>query len=248
MATAAWRAATDIRAPDFDGTALERWLDIVGDPTPTIRQGLPMIPPPSWRDSAAGLTTLFALDRPQHCFHAAPHLWARFHEPQITGGFAHFLSSGTHRQQVARVVAFAAAAAVCAGRDAEAILAFDATSARCVAEENRTDILIELRRGAMRIGAVVEAKFGHRLTKGQLPKARKHAGDVCGFDLNRSMLLVVTPDVATLDRNILNANRKYGWRAASWWVLLEQIERFTAQAHDCDGYRRFRRTVWHRAY
>lgn len=246
IATSSWLPAAEMNASPFDATALLAWLDIVGDPTPMIRRGLPMIDPPAW--DADALAALFGFDNANHCFHVAPHQWARFHEPQITVGFAHFLNSGTTAMRLSRVVAFAKAAALCAGRDPAAIDAFCATSARCVAEENRTDILVELRHGGQRIGVSVEAKFGHRLTAGQLPKALKHARDVCGWAMDHAILLVVAPDPDVLQASVLRQNRRFGWHVASWWSLLTQLERVMAPDFDCHDYRRFRRTVWHRAY
>lgn len=237
----------DIPPPRFERDALLTCLRLNGNPAAAVRTGLPAIPPPVWQQGADALSNLFGLDRPNHCFAAAPHPWARFHEPQITGGFAHFINTRAPRQRLARAVAFVKAAAACAGKDVAAIDAFGPIAAYCVAEENRTDILIELRRGEDRLGAVLEAKFGHRLTQGQLPKALKHARDIRALSMDQSVLLVVAPDVTVLDGRVLRQNHRYGWRATSWWALLDQLERFTAPADDCCDYRRFRRTVWHRA-
>lgn len=182
-----WRAATRIAAPRFDAASLEDWFARV-DPTPLIRRGLPMIPPSAW--SREALSTLFGLDNPNHCFRVAPHSWTTFHERQITTGFVHFLNHGGRHQRLARAKAFAKAAAACAGKD----MAVDAaTAVRCLAEENCTDILVELVVDGELVGASIEAKLGHALTKGQLPKARRTIRDR-GGDPEQFSLLVVAPD------------------------------------------------------
>lgn len=237
-----WRPAASIAAACFDEASLLAWFDRV-DPTPLIRRGLPMISAPAW--DPEGLVALFGLDNPNHCFRVAPHRWATFHEPQITRGFAHFLDIGSRRQRLARAIAFVKAAAVCAGEDPSDVDRFAATSVRCVAEENRTDILIELRHGDQRIGASVEAKFGHRLTRGQLPKALSYAQDERRWTMERSVLIVVAPSDPSTTRMLRRNSR---WRGTSWWSLLRSIEDLTDAETDDEDYRRFRRTVWHRAY
>jgi hypothetical protein len=241
-AAADWRAATRIAAPRYDAAALTAWFARV-DPTPLIRRGLPMIPAPAWDRGA--LSTLFGLDNANHCFHVAPHTWAKFHEPQITGGFVHFLNAGDHKQRLARAIAFVKAAATCAGKCPVDIDKFSATSARCVSEENRTDILVELHRGEQRIGASVEAKFGHALTTGQLRKALLHARK-SGWAMDRSVLLVVAPRPPGTG-GLLGKNKS--WRGTSWLALMDELERsMRDMGCDDDEFRRFRRTVWHRAY
>lgn len=243
-----WHAASRLPLKRFDREALSAYLTIAGDPTPVIRGGLAAVPSPVWATCADGLASLFRSTQPSHCFHSQPHGWARFHEPQITAGFAHFLTLGDRRRRVARAKAFVAAAWACGGRDPTTITSRAVDGTRCVAEENRTDILVELRSGSTLIGASIEAKFGHHLTTGQLPKALRHARDACGWNLHEATLLIVAPDADALDGPILRRNRQFGWRATSWWSLLSHIESFTDPDHDCDDYRRFRRTVWRRAY
>lgn len=248
MSAADWQAAAAVPPPRFDEGALRSWFDRV-DPGPLIRAGLerrdvPPISRPVWGGEA--LSQLFGLDRPTHCFHTTPHVWASFHEPQITCGFAHFLNKGGGSQRLARAVTLLKAAMVCAGKDPAIVDAFGATSARCKAEESRTDILVELHHGDRRIGTSIEAKFGHRLTRGQLPKAMRHA-ESRGWTMADSALLVVAPGDAKGGKTILRNYRNAGWRTTDWATLILKIEAFTDAQHDCADYRRFRRTVWYRA-
>jgi hypothetical protein len=249
MSGADWRAIECIAPPRFDEGTLRSWFDRV-DPGLLIRSGLKRsdilpVNPPVWDREA--LSELFGLDRPTHCFHTTPHVWASFHEPQITCGFAHFLNEGGAAQRLARAVALLKAAMACAGKDPAIVDALGATSARCKAEENRTDILVELQHSDRRIGTSIEAKFRHRLTRGQLPKAKRHA-ESRGWTMEDSALLVVAPGDAKVGQTILRNYRNAGWRTTDWATLILKIEAFTDARHDCADYRRFRRTVWYRAH
>lgn len=243
-----WSDALRISPRNFDAELLEDYLDLIGDPVALIKRGIPMITPQAWAAGRHGIEQFFSLDRPSHCFSVSPHAWARFHEAQITAGFAHFLNEGAHNVRRSRAVALFQAAALSSNQELEGIDGFDDLSVRCVAEENRTDLLIELRSGSKLIGASIEAKFGHQLTKGQLPKAYSHARDVCRWAMEGSIFIVVAPDTNALNSAILRQNKRFGWRAASWWTLLSHLEQQTDPSHDCLDYRRFRRTVWQRAY
>lgn len=241
-----WKDVSLPAAPPFATGALMGYLAIVGGPAGSIHRGMPAIPPPAWSEGAAAASRLFRLDE-DHCFHTPPHVWSNFHEPQITRGFAHFLGMGPPSLRRGRALAFMRAAALCAGRTfGETDL--DGATFRCIAEENRTDVLLECRTNGGRFGVSLEAKFGHRLTRGQLPRAMAHARDGCGWNLDRSVFLVVAPDADALNGPVMHANRRNGWVPTSWWNLLDLLEREMRPAFDCMDYRRFRRTVWHRAY
>jgi len=239
-----WRSAATIVPPTFHARDLEAFLVVTGDPTSLVRRGLECIPSPAWGHGEGAISRFFGTGVATHCFHVAPHEWAWFHEPQITAGFVHFLNDGNRPRRLARALALFQSAAACAGKHVDVS---DVRDARCVAEENRTDILVELHNGLQPFGVSIEAKFGHALTRGQLPKALHHVKTL-GWNQEDSIMLVVAPHPTDLDAVILRQNRKHGWRASSWWALLARLEQFIDQQHDCDDYRRFRRTVWHRAY
>ena len=232
-----WRAVCDRPAPRFDAAALTVWLNIVGDPTEMIREKGAPFPAPRWCET--GLVRLFGLDAAHHCFHSPPHIWTRFHEPQITGGLAHFLNDGPPAQCRARGIAFVTAAAQIAGQP---VATFQrAHSAFAVAEENRTDLLVTLYGDGKPTGASIEAKFGHRLTRGQLTKAYKHI-DSLGWELDTAVMLVVAPDATIFPK------KEKKWRSTSWWSLLNAFETCLDPVYDDEDFRRFRRTIWSRAY
>jgi hypothetical protein len=239
-----WRPAANVPVRGYEDEALKTFSGRIGSGS-LIQPGAPVIAAPLWNRDR--LTRLFRSEIATHSFHVEPHRWTRFHEPQITTGFAYFLNRGDHPRRLARAVSLVKAASVCAGEDPADIDKFGATASFCVAEENRTDLLVELRRGSSRLGASIEAKFNHGLTKGQLAKALAYARDERGWTISASMLLVVAPDDLTADK-IMLANREDGWRSTTWWALLLSLEQMIGCEHDDDEYRRFRRTTWHRAY
>lgn len=200
-----------------------------------------MVGLPAWPQGARAMATVFKDLGESHCLHLAPHAWAEFHEPQITRGFVHFLKSGGAQQQLARAIAFVKAATLSAGGDHAAIDCFKPQSARCAAEEERVDILVELRRDSNRIGAAVEAKFGHHLTSEQLPNAWRHAIEQCHWDPERSAFLVIAPVATQVDGPVMRKHVER-WTAISWWGFLNHLERLTDADYDCQDYRRFRRT------
>lgn len=116
------------------------------------------------------------------------------------------------------------------------------------------DLLVEWQdsRGFDR-AAVVEAKFGHDVTKDQLRTYRGHLLRVerryrraeHNGGPEPELLFVVSTDRRKSDARALSKN-KY-WRWVSWRSLLLAYDRFLDPQHDDGDFRRFRRTLWDRA-
>lgn len=205
-----------------------------------------------WSEGLAAMRRAFGLEREGHCLTTEPHRWAWFHEPQITGGFVHFLTEGSRARRLGRAEAFVRAAFHLAGRSADFLdeqRIVDATAAAeyPVEEGGRIDILVELELddGSI-IGVVIEAKLGADLSPSQLTNYHKHASRRDGWQPDRTALLIVAPQPGKLSRDVLDRNLQ--WSAQSWWSFLQQIEHSQSLEHDCEDYRRFRRTVWEGAY
>jgi hypothetical protein len=191
-----------------------------------------------WNDYERALTSTFRLTA-THCFSVPPYSWAAFHEPQITKGIAHFLSIGTGLQRRLRIYAFLRALRVPGlPNDAESLKTVEA-----IAEQGRIDLkVLATTTGGVRIGAVIEAKLGHKITSGQLPKYKKLS--LAAAD--ELLLCVVAPGGTKSSRRALKKNES--WQFHTWRsVLLALEEHLPAQADD-DEFRRFRRTVWEHAY
>lgn len=206
---------------------------------------------------AESLLELFDIDGEKHCFTVRAHEWARFHEPQITGGLVHFLSQGDFEVQLGRCLAFYRACARCSGAEArdidadkvidwevieeEATVREHGESGRKRVERGRIDILVEfeLDSGA-KAGAAVEAKFDHTLTPGQLRKYSAHLEGERDWPLEDSPLLLVT-------RQPENLGTDKHWQSVTWWRFMVAFEREIGR-FDCDEFRRFRRTIWKASY
>lgn len=236
----------------FDMAALLRASRLFGGNERIISSPLNNLPPPSWQDGLGALRATFGLEREGHCFTTAPHDWAWFHEPQITGGFVHFLTEGPTARCTARAQAFVRAAFRCAGLatdsfEGRTVSHVVAEAELMVAARKRIDILVELTfDDGSCVGVVIEAKFGSDLSVGQLPSYRDHALAKDGWKNAQIVFLVVAPFAGQLDQKILSNNPD--WSPQNWWTFLQCIEDALPPQQDCDDYRRFRRTVWDRAY
>lgn len=213
------------------------------------------IAPPVFRSQP--LLQLFDVEGEGHCFSVSAHQWARFHEPQITGGMVHFLSEGSLAEQLGRCLAFYRACCACMSRVCPPISIDDVIDWEVVGEEatctrhknlgrkrierGNLDIVVqfELDDGIV-FGAAVEAKFDHTLTPGQLQKYTNHLKD------NRRWALEVTP-LLLVTRTPEDLRAERHWQSTTWWRFLIAFER-ELDTDECKEFRRFRRTVWKAAY
>lgn len=247
-----WSDFGAARPPIF-ATAALRMVDALSSHTLLLamRSGSLAAQLPSWADFEPSIRQVFKLDRPHHCFGVPPQRWAGFHEPQFTGGLAFFLASYCVRQRHARIAAFLTAAFEAAGRQPPLKLsgASAIQKAEAVPEENKVDLIVTatMRTGET-VGAVIEAKFGHKLTAGQLPKAVRHARDKRGLTADNSVFLVVLPDRSDIGTRVFSKIGNKLWRSASWWQLMSRFEDALSADADDDGFRAFRRTLWQHAY
>jgi len=241
-----WRDLRGVDPPAFDAASLYALYGAFAGIEEAVRTGLPAIPLPSWHTAQGALEDALGLALDTDSLRCLPHAWANFHEPQFTRGFMHFLTEGAASQRQARCRAFVLAALRCAGKSSQLATVGPITAVSAEPEENRIDMLVELEDADGRFGAAIEAKFWHRLTKGQLPKAKRHAELSRRWNLNRSALVVIAPVTDQLDQRMLRTNKD--WRATSWWAFLRCFERELEGRHDCDDFRRFRRTIWYHAY
>ena len=245
MVKGKWRMLATIEPPHFntEGVSIfhrDHWRMIE-----TIRSGLALIPAISWEKSYGWLRDFFGLDNERQCFSEAQMEWTSFHEPQITRGLVHFLDAAPTSARSERCIAFARAVSASCKAEHRQCFSKNPLNVRVVAEEQRIDILIELTDEQGRFGVAVEAKFKHRLTKGQLESAVNHATRR-GWDLDRSCFLVIGPHLARLDYEILNQNSK--WSSVTWWGLLRYLESELSNYADSAEFRRFRSPIWSQSY
>lgn len=194
-----------------------------------------------WARNAPALRRAFGLHA-HGALAAEPHRWAQFHEPQITRGFRHFLSTGP--AEIQRRRAQAMVAAIWGDRMP---VGFEAEASTASAEEGRIDLAVVLTGpDGRRIGAIVEAKFKHRLTARQLQRYRQRATARWQLAPEDRRLTVVMPSLDAVSRRFLKRNPE--WRFLSWERLLVRLDNALDAPIDDEDFRRFRRTVWLRAY
>lgn len=245
MTSADWRVLTAIRPPVFGTEGFKLFENNHWRALKAIHHGMDSVDTTPWRVNSSHLRSFFRLDDERQCFSEGRFEWTSFHEPQITRGLVHFLNHSPTRLRKARCVAFANAVSTCCKLGYRKTFPHNPVHARVVAEEERVDILVELSDADGPFGVVIEAKFNHRLTEGQLESAVKHTQKL-GWNLERSCFLVVGPDLDRLDCEILDDNKL--WSSVTWWALLRNLERELPTEADCADFRRFRSTVWSQSY
>ena len=222
----------------------ETWSDAL---TRTIRRGsLIFREPPDWSRGSSALQDVFALDLRHHLFRAEPVAWARFTEPQLTGGLSHFLNAPERTVRIARTRALLQALGV--ERRLGIRLRDEGTEAAVKPEapasgNRRIDLLIEWKDSSNRIAVAIEAKFGHHVTSGQLPAYVEHLRTE--WPEHRKLFFVVSSELTEHTRQTLRHNKRWRWMA--WCALLIAHERALSGGCDDAAYRQFRRTLWKQA-
>ena len=210
-----------------------------------------------WQQARQAMETVFGFHHAHHFFHAAPLGWvshARLTEPQVTKAIAYFLHSQDHARRGARIRALLSALGYRPDEMGTVLRKARATAEALVDDtQQRINLLVEWLddKGGDR-GAVIEAKFGHDVTKGQLKTYQRHllrverrytrAEHIGGPE--PPLLFIVSPYYRKSDAHALARNR--GWRWKSWRSLLLAWDRFLDPRHDDEAFRQFRRTLWDR--
>lgn len=200
--------------------------------------------------SFESLNRVFRCGPHTHAFEAPPHSWTSFREPQFTAGLAHFLQVGSFHRRSERVRQFLTAALQCAGNEplAERLASAEIVETNAVAEEARVDLIVEATTANHgKIGVIIEAKFGHHLTRGQLPKARRYSA-LRGLNDDNAAFLVVLPHPSNIGTAVFSKAGNSRWQAVSWWALLLNLEGQLTGCIDDDAFRAFRHTLWWQTY
>ena len=169
-------------------------------------------------------------------------------EPQYTGAIAYFLTPA-EVGDVAYTRAKAFITAICrAARQEVPDFAHMADDFNVIAEEpvkdGRIDISIDWPINATdRVYVIIEAKFDHTVTVGQLKKYKKHFGSKTG----EQHFFVVS-----LKETKLNfRDREDGWKAIRWGTLLRHLENEISKspfADDDEDFRRLRSSLWQKIW
>lgn len=188
----------------------------------------------------AVLDEVFATGRPDHAFRLEPLRWGfGLTEPMATKTLARLLSAGSGEVRARRISAFLQAVGIPEDRDRIAAL----EHCRISAEQDRIDLKLVWKDDADRDTVViVEAKFGHKVTKGQLSGYRKAVSVMHKAPPFASILL-------TLDDGVLSdlhEKQRKIWKQVDWRVFWLRFERLRPIEHDAD-LQMFLNTLWHRS-
>ena len=211
---------------------------------------------PNWGYAHLALDRVFRIDLRHHFLHAAPLEWLQevwLHEPQVTKGFAHCLNAGGRTIQTGRIRALLRALGSDPGV-ADGSLREARVTPEASANGKYIDLLIEWKDAPCRKrGAIIEAKFEHHVTEGQLLDYRTHLEGIereyrCKVpddEQERPLLFVVSPKHDDKVTDTLSQHKD--WRWMSWRSLLLAYDRVLHPDHDDGAFRLFRRTLWDRA-
>ena len=187
----------------YDATARSRLLE-------AIRSHPALTQPRRVKVLTEDLQEIFGKFRPGHAFLALCPDWGiRLTEPMATRGLAHLLGRGSGRLRAKRIRAFLEALRI-PDIPADPLL----EQARVYSEADRIDLEVRFQKRVV----LVEAKFAHTLTKGQLSKyyeARK------GYHGRDCRIVGLTPDAGT-GRHHKQVKK---WPVMLWrdlWLRFEQ--------------------------
>lgn len=156
-------------------------------------------------------------------------------EPQATRGLAHFINK-SHRNERAKAILHGLGVRPLPER-------IELKEAQ--AEQDRIDLLLVWQEvDGEKHSTVVEAKFGHSVTEGQLSKYRKSVKSRHRRSNTDYVLLLVDPEQHVRLRGTQNRL----WRKSSWASLLLGIEQALPIEADDEDFQRFRRMLWSKVH
>lgn len=169
-----------------------------------------------WRRSYSmgSVERFFGLGRVDHFFHAPELGWdMNLREPMATKCLVGLLGTGHRGLRHLRIKAFLGALGV-----PESDLDGDLGRCVVVAERKRIDMSFTWSRASgEKASVIVEAKFGHKITKGQLSRYRKAIKP----KPSHSILLTINE----ANKNELHHTQKSIWRQVNWSDALLSFER-----------------------
>jgi len=172
-----------------------------------------------------------------HVFTVDALSWLNFSEPQATKGLSHcIMKRRDHR--AARLKALLAALGL--GVEDEAIDTDSRLEAEVATEDGRIDLMAVWNTGA-RV-AVIEAKFGHFLTDGQLGEYRQYATKNFPKSKINYFVLKINPK----KKPRFKGKQGKLWDVVSWAKMLFLFEKNLPASADDDEFRLFRRQLWER--
>lgn len=245
----------------------KRGDDITADVLLLVRGKLNFYPPvPDWNEGLYALNNLFGdLASDAHAFNFEHMGWANLKEPHVTLGWAHFLSPDTFGHERAEKLCEIFYQALCktCGQINSGEIAIDRGTLKVTAEKSvpggssgntrNIDLLIEWSCGGKPDAFVVELKFGHHLTNGQLPAYRKHVKNIVGHSDIADRLFVLASNTNRQDTSILGRRPNKDWKLVFWPDFMRAFEKVYLEETRTekkrirpseDGFAQFRHTIW----
>lgn len=185
------------------------------------------------------LDRILGLHRPDHSFSAPAIDWALpLTEPQATRTIAKFLRAGPNPLREKRIAAFLGALGV------KDIKVEQLCDCEILDEKKKIDLQFKWNGtdGHSSI-VVIEAKFDHFLTEGQLKKIRKDAQDLHKSSMGEFDYIILGLDIKA--KRGMKGKQRNIWRFVSWRDLWIRFEKARPEEHD-DNMRIFLNTLWHR--
>ena len=198
---------------------------------------------PDWIKGLLSLRTTFGLEHEFHLFKVEMSDGAdKLKETYATKQLAQFLDTYDEVVRKGRVCALLKTLGV--SEDVINISEVQVKDEELTTGNKRIDVIVKWKDSSgNECVAVIEAKFDHHLTPGQLETYRRH---VRSIPKNRRWLVIVSPQrTRDVDESLKKrGNREWVW--LSWHDLLLAHERNLADEFDSIDYLHFRRKIWDR--
>lgn len=186
------------------------------------------------------LHAVFATDRPDHAFQQEPLRWGfGLTEPMATKTLAKLLSAGYGEMRARRIRAFLQAIGLPEG--CASLQALE--RCRVFAEHDRIDLKLVWKDDAGQdVVVIIEAKFGHKITKGQLSDYWAAVNRTHKRPPLASILLTLDDSV----REALKNKQRTNWKQVDWRAFCLRFERLRPVEHNA-ALQMFLITLWHRS-
>ncbi|SDX70937.1 PD-(D/E)XK nuclease family protein [Thiocapsa roseopersicina] len=247
------RALSQVPRKIWDSGPASWYFDLLTDRVTSAIPSLAAMPVHPWAELRQDVIPFYGdIESPRHAFSVEPLDWGgRLLERQVTETLCHYLDPKTGSHAAARCAVFLQTLFDLSGAPPIDTTKADRTGLRIFAEfhidgrkkSRRIDLLIEMVQNGDIHAAVLEFKFEHHATKGQLDDIEKWTNK----NYNDISLFFIVPDISA-HKNIQDQYRN--WKVLSWHTLLRRLELNMQAASakiDDEQYRSFRRTMFRRA-
>jgi hypothetical protein len=176
-------------------------------------------------------------------------------EPQITKGIVHFINPDNYgKTGVLRLKTFLHALLYKQSKydvlikSLEDAHSFTVEAEKSVKNGKRIDIFVGWNpqgKDKYKYGLIIEAKFGHKVTIGQLSSYREYAKKLINNDNDNDNDNDIALILLTLNGKPSNRNKE--WHPVQWFTLMSRWERKLCKLNNCDtDFNNFRRFVWNK--